>query len=150
MTTPPPPSGDRDVDSQIEKIGGEFSEGKYPPPASKPDKRTRRALKKEEDFVDRARDLDLQDRKNDINARKTFGKWAFFLVVAWLFAVLIIVWMSGVTMSGPGWHPDWLPWIVSFKLSDTVLVTLLGTATVNVLGLLVIIFNYLYPSRKKP
>ena len=36
---------------------------------------------------------------------------------------------------------------ISFKLSDTVLATLIGSTTASVLGLFAIVANYLFPKR---
>lgn len=74
---------------------------------------------------------DSQDR----DQRKEFAEKIFSFVSLYMFAVFFILFLSG----GPG----------SFKLSDTVLVTLLGTTTANVIGTLIIVVKYLFSRNKK-
>lgn len=74
---------------------------------------------------------DSQDRIQ----RKEFAERIFSFVSLYMFAVFFILFLSG----GPG----------SFKLSDTVLVTLLGTTTANVIGTLIIVVKYLFSRNKK-
>ncbi|WP_320019798.1 hypothetical protein [Labilibaculum manganireducens] len=61
---------------------------------------------------------------SDTYDRKWLAKWTAIVVTFWLFLVLAIVCLSSV-----------------LKLSDTVLVTLLGTTTLNVLGLSFIVLR---------
>lgn len=74
---------------------------------------------------------DSQDR----NQRKEFAERIFSFVCLYMFAVFLILFLCG----SPG----------RFSLSDTVLVTLLGTTTANVIGILIIVVTYLFSRKKK-
>ncbi len=64
--------------------------------------------------------------KSDTTDRKWLAIWTAILVSVWLMAVLVILIFQGI------WH---------LQLSDTVLITLLGTTTLNVLGLSFIVLR---------
>lgn len=70
------------------------------------------------------KDLENNRFASDTNDRKWLAKWTAIVVTFWLFLVLAIVCLSSV-----------------LKLSDTVLVALLGTTTLNVLGLSFIVLR---------
>lgn len=70
--------------------------------------------------------------KDDTEHRKVLSIWAGTLVSFWLVSVLLI--LTNNTNR--------------FGLSDSVLMTLLGTTTLNVLGLMVIVLNDLFNKRK--
>lgn len=73
---------------------------------------------------------DSQDR----DQRKAFAERIFSFVCYYMFFVFLILFLCGSQGR--------------FHLSDTVLVTLLGTTTANVIGLFVIVVKYLF-SRKR-
>lgn len=74
---------------------------------------------------------DTQDR----GQRKGFAISVFTLVSLYLAAVLTILFIQGFSKS--------------FYLSDSVLITLLGTTTANVISILVIVVTYLFSRKKK-
>lgn len=74
---------------------------------------------------------DSQDRAQ----RKEFAEKIFSFVCLYMFSVFLILFLCG----SPG----------SFKLSDTVLITLLGTTTANVIGILIIVVKYLFSRNNK-
>lgn len=74
---------------------------------------------------------DTQDR----GQRKGFAISVFALVSLYLAAVLTILFIQGFSKS--------------FCLSDSVLITLLGTTTANVISILVIVVTYLFSRKKK-
>lgn len=74
---------------------------------------------------------DSQDR----DQRKDFAERIFSFVALYMFAVFFILTLSG----GP----------FNFRLSDNVLITLLGTTTANVIGILIIVVTYLFSRKKK-
>jgi hypothetical protein len=76
--------------------------------------------------------LDLKDRLDTKREREKYGFRLFALVVAWLFLTLATVWAAAVSRA-------------EFEVSDTVLGVLLGSSSVNVIGLLVIFVKYLFP-----
>ena len=57
----------------------------------------------------------------------------YWMVVAWLVCVVICLAFAGFSAYG-------------FKLSDTVLVAILSTTTVNAIGLFVLVAKWMYPS----
>lgn len=83
-----------------------------------------RAIKEEE----------LESIKQDRVQRKNFATKIFWVVVVYIAAVLTILVFYGRSCLG---------------FSDAVLITLLSTTTANVLSLLVIVFNYLFPNKGK-
>jgi len=84
--------------------------------------------------MDRKR-LNNQSLRDDISSRKDFAYKLFGLAVAWLFAVY---WM--VLLNGGGF--------VQLEISDNVILAMIGSTTVNVLGLFYIVANYLFPTKK--
>lgn len=86
------------------------------------------------DFFDkRMRSLDLKNKAQDIELRRKYAEQIFTFVSLYMFAVFFIIILSG--------SPS------SFKISDAVLITLLGTTTANVIGVLVIVAKYLFPKK---
>ncbi|WBX70537.1 hypothetical protein [Tenacibaculum retecalamus] len=76
--------------------------------------------------------LENKRYKDDTAHRKVLSTWAGTLVSFWLVCVLLIL-TSNTN---------------KFKLSDSVLIALLGTTTLNVLGLMVIVLNDLFNKSK--
>lgn len=70
-------------------------------------------------------------KRQDRELRKDFADNIFRLVVYYLIIVFFLVFLSS---SGTG----------SFAISDSVLITILSTMTINVIGLLVIVVRYLF------
>lgn len=77
---------------------------------------------------------ELETLRQDRAQRKWFSIALFLLVTLWLTAVLIILGFDGGSKD-------------SFMLSDIVLTTLVGTTTASVLGLFLVVANYLFPKR---
>jgi hypothetical protein len=77
---------------------------------------------------------EVDDLVQDRGQRKTYSDRLFWLVVCWLVGVGYIVLLHG---------NQWIP----FQLSPAVLGTLIGSTTVSVIGLFVIVANYLFPKR---
>ena len=77
---------------------------------------------------------ELEDRAQDRNQRKTYGSRLFWLIIIWLIVSGLIVLLQGFSF-------------VPFKLSVTVLTTLIGSTTASVLGLFAIVANYLFSKR---
>lgn len=89
------------------------------------------------DYEAAARYIELKSRDQDIRERKEYAKKIFELIVWWLGAVWFLLMLAAI--GGPA---DW------FILSDKVLITLIGGTTVNVLGIFVIVANYLFNKDK--
>ena len=75
---------------------------------------------------------DSQDR----DQRKEFAERIFSFVSIYMLFVFLILFFSGTETT-------------NFKLSDNVLITLLGTTTANVIGILIIVVTYLFSRKKK-
>ena len=73
--------------------------------------------------------------KDYIEMRRRYGRWILSLTSLWILAVLVVVFFQGFQYA-PG---------SKFYLPDSILITLLGTSTANVIGLLIIVANYLFP-----
>ena len=67
--------------------------------------------------------------------RKEFADKIFDFVRNYMLFVCIVLFLKGITSQ--------------FYLSDTVIVTLLGTTTANVIGILIIVVTYLFSRKKK-
>lgn len=72
----------------------------------------------------------VQDREQ----RKTYSKCLFWLICVWMGLILLIVFLHGF---------EGIP----FRLTQTELVTLIGSTTINVIGLFAIVARYLFPKR---
>ncbi len=90
-----------------------------------------RKLKLDNDAKEGENRGDSQDR----DQRKLFAEKIFTFVSFYMFSVFFILVLCG--------SPS------NFQLSDTVLVTLLGTTTANVIGILIIVVTYLFSRKKK-
>lgn len=75
---------------------------------------------------------DSQDR----DQRKDFAERIYLFAAIYMFGVFVILFLSGTETT-------------NFKLSDNVLITLLGTTTANVIGILIIVVTYLFSRKKK-
>ena len=74
---------------------------------------------------------DDQDRLQ----RKEFADKIFDFVRNYMLFVCIVLFLKGITSQ--------------FYLSDSVIITLLGTTTANVIGILIIVVTYLFSRKKK-
>lgn len=75
-----------------------------------------------------------QGIKDDIEARKIFAFRIFVMLALWLLAILLLIVMTGIA---------WL------KISDTVILGLIGSTTVTVASFFIAVTQYLFPSQKK-
>jgi len=80
----------------------------------------------------RERDQTLSERDDEHELRKIYIRASFVLVVGVTFMALFLTTANG------------LNWI---NLPDSVIITLLTTTTANVIGILLIAFNWLFPKR---
>lgn len=71
-----------------------------------------------------------------IKMRRWYGIVILVLTFLWIIAVLVVVFMQGYSAYG-------------FALPDSVLMLLLGTTTANVIGLFIIVANYLFPKNAR-
>jgi hypothetical protein len=73
----------------------------------------------------------------DIAERKKYAGFFFCLSCAWLVAIVAILMLQGFGSLSF--------WKAPFKLSDSIVLAMIGSTTINVLGILYIVANYLFP-----
>ncbi len=81
--------------------------------------------------------------KSNTRQRKSYALRIYILTTVWLVLVLLIVVFSGFSAGGARVALGGTP--VGFKLSDTVLLALIGTTTANIVGVLVVVVKYFFP-----
>ena len=86
-----------------------------------------------EDLEQEAKRIENKGRKQDIAMREEYAGLIFRFVCYYMAFVFIILFLSGTPSS--------------FKMSDSVLMTLLGTTTATVISLFAIVVNYLFPKK---
>lgn len=77
--------------------------------------------------------LDAKGKAQDIEIRKEYADKTYLFVCIYMCFVFFLIFLA----CSPS----------TFQMSDTVLVTLLGTTTINVIGLFAIVMNYLFPKK---
>jgi hypothetical protein len=83
-----------------------------------------------------------EGQKQDIKERKKYAQLFFYLSCAWLVAIVVILMLQGFGSQGFGSF-----WKAPFKLSDSIVLAMIGSTTANVLGILYIVAKYLFPNR---
>ncbi len=92
--------------------------------------------------------------QQDRQERQKYAKYLFKLICVWLLGIYSIIMFSGFGATTMRFDMSDLPvakrleFKPSFQLSDAVLLALIGGTTINVLGLFVIVANYLFNSPK--
>jgi hypothetical protein len=104
---------------------GANSEGEFPP-------------SKYEEYDLELRSEDVRNAKNNNKLREELPDRLWWLTIAWLGAVVVIMVFSGI-------QHDTFPGFFFLKYDPSVLIALITSATASVLGLLIILLNYLYP-----
>lgn len=72
---------------------------------------------------------ELTEKRQNREERKKYAKWIFFLLIGYVFVVLLLLFFCGFKL---------------ITLSDTVLVSLLTTTTVNIIGIFLVVTKYLF------
>lgn len=80
------------------------------------------------------RRAEIENLDQDRDERKKYASRVFLLVVVWLVAIGMILVLQGFGIG-------------KFDLSDNVLLMLIGTTTGSVVGIFLIVANYLFPRR---
>ncbi len=102
------------------------------------DSQTRADYQKEDSSLEKARTTaELESLDQDRKERKKYAERSFWLVLVWLVAIGAFVFLQGVGKVG-----SW-----GFNLSNSVMLMLIGTTTVSVIGVFIIVANYLFPRR---
>ena len=76
---------------------------------------------------------ELEHLKDHFQQRKKYARRILNLTCAWIFAVFALLLLDGFAWKG-------------FHLSDSIILTALGTTTANIVGVLVIVAKYFFPS----
>jgi len=79
--------------------------------------------------------LEHKQRQQDMNERKKYAFRVFLLLALWLALLFVLLFVQG-------WQST-----TGFDLSDNVLIALITGTTVNVIGVFVVVMNYLFPKR---
>ena len=90
-----------------------------------------RKLELENEALEGVNRGDAQDREQ----RKDFAERIFHFVCNYMIVVFILLFFKAITPR--------------FDLSDNVAITLLGTTTANVIGILIIVVTYLFSRKRK-
>lgn len=90
-------------------------------------------LLKEPDLSEKI-DPPTERYKDTSQLRRHTGYWVMIVVSQWLFVVICLVILVGLN---------------SLELNDSVIITLLGTTTVNIIGLPYVLLKGLYPQDKE-
>ncbi len=96
-----------------------------------------RAKKEQRDLSKERERAELKSLRQDIEQRARYARQIFHLICAWLAALLGVIVCQGFGAWG-------------FKLSDSVLMTLIGGSTGSVIGLFLVVVRYLFPNRTGP
>jgi F0F1-type ATP synthase assembly protein I len=98
--------------------------------------------------------IDIERRKHevaglaqDIAERKLYADKSFCLVRNWIYGVFVILLFQGFLSEQMALTTPWLSFVFSFKLSDSVLLAVVGATTASVIGLYVYVAKYLFPKR---
>ncbi len=83
-----------------------------------------------------ARKVENESESQNKEQRKDFADRIYSFASIYMFGVFLILLLSGTETT-------------NFKLSDNVLITLLGTTTANVIGILIIVVTYLFSRKRK-
>jgi hypothetical protein len=86
----------------------------------------------EQKFYGKSHKEELKGRKQDRKERKVYANLTFTLISIWLTLILVTFIAIGQKR---------------LEYSDSVIITLLTTTTVEVIGLFIIIAKYLFPSK---
>jgi hypothetical protein len=92
------------------------------------------ALDGEMDYLNRQRQLLLDDLDTQIKQRKSYATAVFKLLCIWLATMFVILLLQGFKC-------------FDFSLTDNVLLALIGGTTANVFGLFLVVMNYLFPKK---
>lgn len=105
--------------------------GKMLPKAERlPDAPTRRWQEDQSRELGR---LNLEGLSQDLQQRRKYAGGLFITLCAWLVAILLLLFLQGFKLGG-------------FHLTDGILVAALGTTTVNIIALFIVVAKYIFPN----
>lgn len=94
------------------------------------------AEEEREKWLNKLMEADVKDRDQDRGQRKDFANKIFNFMCWYLFGVFFIIMLNGVSIN-------------NFKVSDEVILALLGTTAVEVIGTFAIVASYLFYRKKQ-
>jgi hypothetical protein len=80
---------------------------------------------------------ELRSYNQDTDERKLFARRIFYLTCGWLTIVMLVVLADGFGTAG----------LIPFRLSDPVVLGLIGSTTLNIVGVFYVVVNYLFQKR---
>jgi hypothetical protein len=83
--------------------------------------------------------LELEGLSQDTAERKKYASLFFYLSCAWILIITVLLLFQGFGSFWFGKFP--------FKLSEPIVLATIGSTTVNILGILYIVANYLFPKK---
>jgi hypothetical protein len=110
---------------------GAIGPGELPPDAPSPE-----SDKEERAFLLAQKQAELESYKQDTEERRKYANRIFELVSIWLVGIFVILMVQGF-LDPRG----------AFRLDNSVLLAVVGGTTVNVIGIFVVVVNYLFPKR---
>lgn len=78
---------------------------------------------------------EIKDMRQNREERKSYASYIFFMICFYLVIVFVLLFFSGFNCWG-------------FYLSDKIVLSLIGTTLINVLGVFIIVVNYLFPRKR--
>jgi hypothetical protein len=93
------------------------------------------------DLDNQRRKVEVEGLRQDTAERKMYARHFFILSCAWICIITAILLLQGF---GSFWYGRF-----PFKLSEPVVLAVIGSTTVNILGILYVVANYLFPNVKK-
>lgn len=100
--------------------------------SSEPDPKS---LEEQEDLERQKVEVLLRSEEQDISERKKYAWYFFLLSSGWVAVISVLLFLEGF-----GGH-------FAFRLSDSVLLAAIGSTTANILGIIYVVANYLFPKR---
>ena len=80
---------------------------------------------------------ELRSYNLDVDERRRFALRVFRLTCAWLTIVMLVVLANGFGTAC----------LIRFRLSDSVVLGLIGSTTANIVGVFLVVVNYLFPKQ---
>lgn len=101
-----------------------------------PDQKTRLEM---DDLERTKKALDNQSQSQDIAERKRYAMCFFCLSCTWIVVIVVILLLQGFGAFRNGNYP--------FSLDKEIVLAAIGATTVNILGILYVVANYLFPKK---
>lgn len=124
-TEPPETNGDHIRDEILKARPAHVSE--------KPDQKS----EEEREAFETAQVLEqIRGLRQDISERKLYAQRIFFVLVAWLAFIVVVILIDGFQFQG-------------FHLGDPVVISLIAGTATGILGLIAIVARYLFPGNPR-